>query len=160
MKTGSTSVAKYSLSATATRDGVDLIAVIMAAPDFKIRFSEAAALLDYGFANTHIYEDAKPLDKLDTIPISDGKKDYINYTSDESFKYFCIKDQDTSLISKDYDIYNNQAPISEGDVIGNVVYSYDGVKIGSLDIKATENIDKITYGFCFKKVMLRWLCSK
>ena len=57
LKTGSTNAAKYCFSATATKDGIDLIAVIMGAPDFKIRFSEARSLLEYGFAMTRLYVD-------------------------------------------------------------------------------------------------------
>ena len=57
MKTGSTNQAKYCFSATANKDGIDLIAVVMGAPDFKIRFSEARSLLEYGFAITKLYVD-------------------------------------------------------------------------------------------------------
>ena len=53
--TGSTSLAKYRLSATGRKDGVDLIAVILAAPDYKARFADAVTLLNYGFANCHLY---------------------------------------------------------------------------------------------------------
>ena len=56
LKTGSTSLAKYCLSATAVRDDIELIAVIMAAPDYKVRFSEAAALLNYGFSHCTLYK--------------------------------------------------------------------------------------------------------
>lgn len=57
LKTGSTSLAKYCLSATGRKDGVDLIAVILAAPDYKARFADAVTLLNYGFANCHLYKD-------------------------------------------------------------------------------------------------------
>ena len=60
LKTGSTSLAKYCLSATARKDGVELIAVILAAPDFKARFGDALTLLNYGYANCRMYRDEDP----------------------------------------------------------------------------------------------------
>ena len=74
LKTGSTSIAKYCLSATAEKDGVRLIAAIMAAPDFKARFADAQTLLNYGYANCKLYEDKEHL-PLPQMPVTGGVED-------------------------------------------------------------------------------------
>ena len=77
LKTGSTSLAKYCLSATARRDNMDLIAVIMAAPDTKTRFGEAAKLLNYGFANYKIFVDENEDTVLEPVRVVKGVEDTV-----------------------------------------------------------------------------------
>ncbi len=73
LKTGSTSIAKYCLSATAKKDGVELIAAIMAAPDYKARFKDAVTLLNYGYGNCRLYKDETP-PELPKLPVNGGKE--------------------------------------------------------------------------------------
>ena len=91
LKTGSTSKAKYCLSASARREDMDLIAVIMAAPDHKKRFSEAQALLDYGFANCHIYRDTDIAQALKPVPVQGGKEDQVVPVPKSTFSYLLKK---------------------------------------------------------------------
>ena len=91
LKTGSTSIAKYCLSATARRNNMDLIAVIMAAPDTKTRFMEAAKLLNYGFANYSVYVDDHKDITLEPVRVTKGISDYVYGKIKGEFSYLCSK---------------------------------------------------------------------
>ena len=157
LKTGSTGLAKCCLSATANKDGIDLIAVIMAAPDSKTRFAEAVNLLNYGFNTCDIYkDDGMPL--LENIRISKGKKDYVNCLYEKEFSYMFINQVNHEDISKELHINENiAAPVNEGDTIGTLDYYYNGEKIGSVNVISSENIEKADFLTQIKKVFGRLL---
>lgn len=157
LKTGSTGLAKCCLSATANKDGIDLIAVIMAAPDSKTRFAEAVNLLNYGFNTCDIYkDDGMPL--LENIRISKGKKDYVNCQYEKEFSYMFINPVNHEDISKELHINENiAAPVNEGDTIGTLDYYYNGEKIGSVNVISSENIEKADFLTQIKKVFGRLL---
>ena len=93
LKTGSTSLAKYCLSATAEKDGVRLIASIMAAPDFKARFADAQTLLNYGYANCKLYEDKEGI-TLPEISVEGGIKSGAELVLNGTFRYLSLKGED------------------------------------------------------------------
>ena len=157
LKTGSTGLAKCCLSASANKDGIDLIAVIMAAPDSKTRFAEAVNLLNYGFNTCDIYkDDGMPL--LENIRISKGKKDYVNCRYEKEFSYMFINPVNHEDISKELHINENiAAPVNEGDTIGTLDYYYNGEKIGSVKVISSENIEKADFLTQIKKVLGRLL---
>lgn len=157
LKTGSTGLAKCCLSASANKDGIDLIAVIMAAPDSKTRFAEAVNLLNYGFNTCDIYkDDGMPL--LENIRISKGKKDYVNCRYEKEFSYMFINPVNHEDISKELHINENiAAPVNEGDTIGTLDYYYNGKKIGSVNVISSENIEKADFLTQIKKVFGRLL---
>lgn len=157
LKTGSTGLAKCCLSASANKDGIDLIAVIMAAPDSKTRFAEAVNLLNYGFNTCDIYkDDGMPL--LENIRISKGKKDYVNCRYEKEFSYMFINPVNHEDISKELHINENiAAPVNEGDTIGTLDYYYNGEKIGSVNVISSENIEKADFLTQIKKVLCRLL---
>ena len=157
LKTGSTGLAKCCLSASANKDGVDLIAVIMAAPDSKTRFAEAVNLLNYGFNTCDIYkDDGMPL--LENIRISKGKKDYVNCRYEKEFSYMFINPVNHEDISKELHINENiAAPVNEGDTIGTLDYYYNGEKIGNVNVISSENIEKADFLTQIKKVFGRLL---
>lgn len=157
LKTGSTGLAKCCLSASANKDGIDLIAVIMAAPDSKTRFAEAVNLLNYGFNTCDIYkDDGMPL--LKNIRISKGKKDYVNCRYEKEFSYMFINPVNHEDISKELHINENiAAPVYEGDTIGTLEYYYNGEKIGSVNVISSENIEKADFLTQIKKVLGRLL---
>lgn len=157
LKTGSTGLAKCCLSASANKDGIDLIAVIMAAPDSKTRFAEAVNLLNYGFNTCDIYkDDGMPL--LENIRISKGKKDYVNCRYEKEFSYMFINPVNHEDISKELHINENiAAPVYEGDTIGTLEYYYNGEKIGSVNVISSENIEKADFLTQIKKVFGRLL---
>ncbi|GHU62749.1 D-alanyl-D-alanine carboxypeptidase [Clostridia bacterium] len=145
LKTGSTSIAKYCLSATAKKDDLEMIAVIMAAPDYKVRFKEAAQLLDYGYANCRIYLDENPGD-LEVQQIVNGAKDQVKLRYAKPFSYVSVGNEDFSQIEKQW-IYSEklEAPIEEGKKAGSLVYTLGGKEIGSVDILTAESIAKAQY---------------
>ncbi|MCD7824492.1 MAG: D-alanyl-D-alanine carboxypeptidase [Clostridiaceae bacterium] len=160
LKTGSTSKAKYCLSATAKRNGISLTAVVMAAPDPKIRFTQAASLLDYGFANCTSYEE-----KADDIPLTDrrlahGTKATITPRVETSFSYTLTNQENAEMIKRSIQYDKNlTAPIREGDTIGSVVYTLNGEEIGSLPILAAETIEKATLLDYLKNTWERFVFS-
>ena len=99
LKTGSTSTAKYCLSATAEKDGVHLIAAIMAAPDFKARFADAQTLLNYGYANCKLYEDTE-MPQLAMMPVSDGVREEVPLKYAGGFSYLSLSGEDFGAIEK------------------------------------------------------------
>lgn len=145
LKTGSTGLAKCCLSATANKDGIDLIAVIMAAPDSKTRFSDAISLLNYGYGVCEIYQD-EDREELPKAMVSGGKKDEVELQYAEEFSYLFMDSVDKSLINKELTITENiQAPVVEGDVLGTLKYTYDGRELGTIDITAKETVEKADF---------------
>lgn len=151
LKTGSTSQAKFCLSATATRNDISLIAVVMACPDSKNRIADVTAMLDYGFANVTVFEDDNPLDDLKMADISGGEKSTVSIQKAESFTYTMLKDESGTEITKNIRILDNlQAPVKENEIIGEVDYQLNGEVIGSVPIRAGEDVKEKTYLFSLK----------
>jgi D-alanyl-D-alanine carboxypeptidase (penicillin-binding protein 5/6) len=158
LKTGSTGLAKYCLSATAKRDGMDLIAVIMAAPDTKTRFREASKLLDYGFANCSIYTDLNEDLEVVPIPIKKGVVDSLNYRVNDKFSYLCLKDVNPEKITKEVTLTESvTAPIKENDKVGEITYMLNGKKIGTVNIVASETIEVAKYKDYFSVVWKKYM---
>lgn len=157
LKTGSTSLAKYCVSATATKDGVDLIAVIMAAPDYKVRFSEAAALLNYGFANCKLYRDEDP-GTLSPIAVKNGVKEEVAGRYGSIFSYLSTTGEDFSTMEKEWVYFDDvQAPLSDGDKVGELIYRLGGKELGKISILSAEAVRKATYMDYFKKLWGRFV---
>ncbi len=157
LKTGSTSAAKYCLSATACRDGIDLIAVIMGAPDFRVRFLEAQSLLEYGFAKTRLFTDENK-DAIMPLPVLGGKESQIGVKSADTFLYLDVTGADFSKVEKNY-VYQEeiQAPVQVGDELGRIEYKLQGKAIGSVAIVATENVEKARFIDYLQRVALWYL---
>ena len=148
LKTGSTSKAKYCLSATARRNGLNLIAVVMAAPDYKVRFSEAQSLLDYGFANCQIYTDQATGIALAPIPVRGGMPQEITAVPGGTFSHIFTSDFDQNKIERQVQYNELTAPVRKGAQVGQIVYRYDGTAIGSLPLTAaceTREADWLDY---------------
>ena len=153
LKTGSTSLAKYCLSATGRKDGVDLIAVILAAPDYKTRFADAVTLLNYGFANCHLYKDDNPGAVPETT-VAGGIQEQVAGRLRGTFSYLSMGGENLDGIEKEWMMEESRkAPVREGDVIGHLVYRLDGRKLGSVEIEAAETVEKAGLWDYFKKVM-------
>lgn len=145
LKTGSTSLAKYCLSATARKDGVELIAVILAAPDFKARFGDAVTLLNYGYANCRMYRDEDP-GTVPPISIQNGISDTVQGRLEGAFSYLTMAGEDFGGIEKEWVFEESlPAPIQEGDILGCLVYRLNGKELGSVRILAAESIRKATF---------------
>lgn len=144
LKTGSTSKALYNLSASATRDNLSLIAVIMKAPTTKIRFAEAQKLLNYGFSNFSCKNYGNKNDVISNIPVVKGTTNCVECVFENSANIILKKGEDVNIIQKlelpDY----LEAPITYGDVIGNVSYYLNDELIHSTNIIANNNVDRLT----------------
>jgi D-alanyl-D-alanine carboxypeptidase (penicillin-binding protein 5/6) len=157
LKTGSTSKAKFCISATAERDGLSLIAVVMGAPTRDARNALAASLLDFGFANYAHYQDAETA--LDAVRVQGGVKNAVGIVK-EDFSATLEKGQDARL-EKRVDIPDVlAAPIAEGEKIGTVTYLLDGEEVGTCDILATEAVAKIDFRTLFPRLFAWFLLSE
>lgn len=146
LKTGSTSKAKYCLSATARRNDMDLIAVVMAAPDHKSRFSQAAMLLDYGFANCKLFKDEHADFTCTPLPVKQSLVDEMEYTPENRFSYILTGDKDENLITKEIKLPKNiKAPVKTGDKVGTIEYYYEGNNIGNINLIAKKDAPKASF---------------
>ena len=145
LKTGSTGLAKCCLSATAQKDGIDLIAVIMAAPDSKTRFSDAITLLNYGYSVCDIYHDEE-MPELPELNVVGGKKDTVELGYAGEFSYLFMDKIDSSQIVKETELLTDKkAPVQEGEIVGSLKYTYNGKELGRVDIIAKESVEQATY---------------
>lgn len=157
LKTGSTSVAKYCFSATAHKDGIDLIAVVMAAPDHKVRFADAKTLLTYGFSVCSIYHDANT-DTLPKLKVKGGVEDTVSLRYEKEFRYLDLNGQDMTGVTKKWELTETvPAPALEGEKAGEAVYYLGEQKLGSVDILYAQTVEQAGYGDCIKKVFLKTL---
>lgn len=142
LKTGSTSVAKYCVSAVAKRGEVTLLAVIMGAPDPKVRFKDAATLLNYGFGICNLYLDENQ-ETPDPVPVKGGMKEEAACKFAGEFRYLDTEGKNLSQIEKKL-VYKKdlQAPVKKGDPVGEAQYLLDGKVIGKTDIVAAESVKK------------------
>lgn len=151
LKTGSTSTAKYCVSAAAKRDNIMLLAVVMGAPDHKVRFKDAAAMLNYGFGICNLYIDENP-EPPEPAKIKKGVKEQVNCEYKETFHYLDTQGNKLDQIEKSTEYKENlKAPIKKGDVVGKIVYRLDGKEIGNIDLVSTENIKKANFLDYLKK---------
>lgn len=157
LKTGSTSKAKYCLSATAKRNGISLIAVVMAAPDHKMRFQEAQKLLDYGFANCFVYEDNYKEINFSEIDVQGGIPEKISVYPRNSFSHIFTHSYDSSKIRKECVYKELHAPVEAGTNAGTLVYYYEGKEIGNVPLLARQSAKKAGYADFFSLLLKQFL---
>lgn len=157
LKTGSTSKAKYCLSATATKDGMDMIAVVLGAEQGKVRFSEAQSMLAYGFTICDLYtdENREPLAKL---VVDGGVEDVVPLVYEDAFRYLDTAGNNLDTVQKFIELPEMvEAPVSCGDVAGRAVYTLNGKEIGSVNILYGESVEKADFGDYFSKILQYFL---
>ena len=155
LKTGSTSIAKYCLSAVAKRNDITLLAVVMAAQDDKERFQAAASILNYGFSKCSLYIDKK-MEALPEIPVRNGKKKTVSLVYEEQFHYLDTTGQNIGNVKRKLRIHREvKAPVKKNTLAGEMIYSVDGKELGRVRILYGENAGKATYLDCLKKVVMR-----
>lgn len=156
LKTGSTSIALYNLSASATRDGLSLIAVIMKAPTTKIRFAEAQKLLDYGFSNYSYQQFGNKGDVLKSVTVYKGIESTVNIVYKENAGAL-VKKGENNDVEEIVNLEENIcAPIIKGQKLGEIKYMINENPIGSVDLVAQDNVDKIGIGNMTKKIISSW----
>ena len=157
LKTGSTSKAKYCFSATASKDGIDLIAVVMGAPDYKARFGDAQALLTYGFSVCNIYIDENQ-DALAPLPVEGGTAEEAAIQYQGEFRYLDIGGNDLSAVEKVMELPETvQAPVEKGAEAGRARYLLNGTEIGSVPVVYAEDVEKALYTDYLKKLFGEFL---
>lgn len=140
LKTGSTSKAKFCVSAAAERNGITLISVIMAGPDSKTRFGNAAALLNYGFGVCNLYTDENK-DSLPGIAVESGVEEWVDCIYEKAFSWLDTEGADLSSIEKKIVMEEKKkAPVAAGDKVGEARYYLGGKQIGSVDILAAKDV--------------------
>ena len=153
LKTGSTSIAKYCLSAVAKRNGITLIAVVMAAPDYKVRFKDAASMLNYGFSKCSLYIDKK-MQALPEVPVRKGKEKTVPLTYQKQFQYLSTDGQNISDVKRKLRIHREvDAPIKKGSKAGEMIYSAGDRELGRVDILYDKTVPKATYMDALKTVL-------
>lgn len=153
LKTGSTSKAKYCISATARKDGVDLIAVVMGASDPRVRFSEAQTLLTYGFGCCRLYVDENR-EALADLPVRKGIHETVPIAYEGEFRYLDTGDRDLSNVERRVELPEQvEAPVAAGDTAGKVHYLIDGEELGSISILYQEDVPKAGYKDYLRRTM-------
>lgn len=152
LKTGSTSKAKYCLSATASKDNIDLIAVVMGSSNNKVRFQDAMSLLTYGYSISSLYED-KNEEQLPYLTVNGGVEDTVALSYQGPFRYLDTEGQVLSGIEKKIVLPESvEAPVQEGEAVGEAVYLLNGNRIGSVSIVTGQAVDKAVYKDYLQKV--------
>lgn len=152
LKTGSTSSAKYCYSGTASKDGINLIAVVMAAPDHKARFADAVKMFQYGFSVSQVYTDEQT-DDLPQAEVTGGIEQTVDLKYENQFSYLDVQGNDLSGVTKELRLSDHHvAPIKEGDVAGEMVYFLNGNKIGSVNILYNSYVKEAKYKDYLKQI--------
>ena len=152
LKTGSTAKAGYCFCGTAVKDGLSLIAVVMDAPDYKIRFSEAQQLLNYGFANCSAYRDDHPPVLLPRA-IKDGKTESVELMYDGQFSYVALRGENLENIHSKLQLDESLSPPCEAETkAGRLIYYLDDTEIGEVPIVTKEGIQKAGFSDYLEKV--------
>ncbi|MEZ3487214.1 MAG: hypothetical protein K1W22_11685 [Lachnospiraceae bacterium] len=157
LKTGSTSKAKFCLSATAKKDDTELVAVVMAADDSKARVRDAVALCNYGFGKCNKYqEDAvKP---LKPVKLSKGVKEKIKVAQEEPFTYVDTTGADLKGMKREVSIKKKlNAPVKKGDKVGEVKYFLNDKEVGRRNVVAAEAVKRISYQSAVVDTLKKWL---
>ena len=156
-KTGYTSEAGHCLVATATRNAMRLICVVISSPDSKTRFKEVSAMFNYGFANytnKMIIDDKKTLDIK--VEIVGGKKDTVSVIAENPVFIFTQKNQKRSFEIDFVPNSNIKAPVNKGDKVGVLYVFENGIEIANVNVIATETISELTYFDTIKNIGKNW----
>ncbi len=156
LKTGSTSAAKYCLSAVAERNNISLISVVMAAPNYKIRFKDAASMLNYGFARCSLYKDESPL-PLPELTVRRGREDSVPLEYEGIFQYLDTEGNPVKEVARELKLPKEvKAPVKKGAQAGEVVYSMGDKILGSMPVCYAADVPAATYpdsiGETFRKI--------
>ncbi|MCD7805741.1 MAG: D-alanyl-D-alanine carboxypeptidase, partial [Lachnospiraceae bacterium] len=160
LKTGSTSKAKFCVSATARKDDIEMIAVVMGCENSADRFTEAAALLNYGYSVSSLYVDEN-LYTLDPVQVTGAIEKEAGVAYSGAFRYLDTENRDISRIEKSFELPQTvEAPVEEGQTAGYAVYSLNGQEIGRTQIVYTQSVEEASlWDFC-KYVLSVFCCLR
>lgn len=153
LKTGTTNDAGCCMSASATRGDMSLVAVVLGCNSGKERFSDAAALLDYGFANFSVTQLKAPEDLPKTIKVENGMQGNIGIGCDVNASIVLDKNSSSKIVSKIDLPESIEAPVVSGQKLGTVTYSLDGNAVKSFEITALQDAEKISFASVFSVLL-------
>lgn len=157
LKTGSMSKAKYCISVTASKDGIDLIAVVMGAPDYKARFGDAITLLNYGFGVCNVYVDENT-EILPELDVERGVEKSVSLRYAGEFRYLDITGSSLENVEKVTELPESvEAPVEEGAEAGRVRYLLDGRELGSIPVLFDGTVERAGYRDYLKQIFARYL---
>ena len=156
LKTGSTGNALYCLSGTAERDGMGLIAVVMAAPDYKVRFREVMQLLDYGFANYAIEKGREKGYVMGEVPVEKGMTDTVEAVVAEEISVLVPKGKEAQWETRTELLPAVSAPVEAGTKVGELVYLRDGEEVGRVELTAGEDVAKANMDTMLRRMLAGW----
>lgn len=152
LKTGTTSTAKYCLSATAERNGLELVAVVMAGESSNDRFGGAKKLLDYGFANYNYSSIDAGLEGKPKLEVLKGTQKTVEVLPQGNLNVLLPKSA-SGKIERDTALSDEvTAPVKKGDVLGTVTVTLNGERLGEIPLVAKEDVERLTLG-----VTLGWI---
>lgn len=156
LKTGYTGEAGFCLTATAKRNGMRIIAVVMGEPDSKTRTSDVSSMLDYAFAQYETETFLSTESILDTININKGKKEYVNIVPKENVTILNKKTDNKKNATYNLEMYDMKLPLKKGDTIGKLSVYVDDNLYRDIDVTVSEDIEKADiltlYGRYLKKI--------
>lgn len=156
LKTGSTGKALYCLSGTAERDNLSLIAVVMAAPDPKVRFQEVMKMLDYGFAN-YTTANGEPAGKsVGEINVYKGDSEKVKAIVKDEIKVVVEKSNSKQIESKIELLDGLKAPFEQGTKAGEIIYYYENTEVGRSDLITDKAVDKAGLNDIMQKLLIKW----
>lgn len=156
LKTGSTGKALYCLSGTAERNGLHLIGVVMAAPDFKVRFQETMKLLDYGFANYTAQKGLPAGQEMAEIPVTKGMADSVPAVVKEEISMLLKKDMSSDWETQTEVLPSMDAPVAAGEKVGELVYLINGEEVGRTDLVTAEAVEKANINTMLQRMLKNW----
>jgi D-alanyl-D-alanine carboxypeptidase (penicillin-binding protein 5/6) len=157
LKTGSTSNALYCISATAKREDMQLISVVMSAPTTKDRFDAARTMLDFGFANYSLASPAQPNVELGKVPVTKGQSESVSVHCADGFTVLVPKGQASKVTSKIDVKEAAAAPVKKGDELGVVKFYLDNEMLGEIKLVAMEDVPRKNLGSVYYEIIKSWL---
>ncbi|WP_312870017.1 D-alanyl-D-alanine carboxypeptidase family protein [Fontibacillus panacisegetis] len=152
LKTGYTSEAKFCLAATAKRDGLRLIAVVLGEPNTKTRNSEVSAMFDYAFSQYSVQPIYKTGEVIGKVKIKKGKTSNIELAASKTMSVLIKKGSEPGSITQKLELPDKLvAPVKEGQVIGKLVVYQDGKPITEFELRASTTIEKAGFWTLFKR---------
>ncbi len=156
LKTGSTSIALFNLSATATRDDLSLIAVVMRGETSNIRFEEAKKLLDYGFSNFEYYKYSNKGDSVKNITVNKGTNSNVEISFENDAGALIPKGQSSNITTTVALPEIIEAPVTKGQKVGEVIFSLNDEILGTVNLIANDDVKKLSFGNMLAHVVESW----
>jgi D-alanyl-D-alanine carboxypeptidase (penicillin-binding protein 5/6) len=160
LKTGSTSQALYCISATAEKEGMQLIAVVLAAPDPVVRFDSAMKMLDYGYANYALIAKEETGTPMGEIKIYKGATELSPVVIKEQVNMLAPKGKHVELDGEVVIFEALNAPVSQGHIAGEVIYTWEGEEVGRSELVIPEDIERASAGDMMERLFKRWFFAE